>query len=32
MAGYPMRDLSLEMDSTIEEAKLKNEAITVRWK
>lgn len=32
MAGYPMRDLSQEMDSTIEQSQLKNEAVTIRWK
>jgi hypothetical protein len=32
MAGYPPRDLLSDIDQTIEEAKLRGEAITVRWK
>jgi hypothetical protein len=32
MAGYPPRDLIAEIDTSIEEARLKGEAITMRWK
>lgn len=32
MAGFPPRDLSTDMDSTIESCKLSGEAITMRWK
>lgn len=32
MAGYPPHDLLSDIDITIDDAKLKGEAITVRWK
>jgi hypothetical protein len=32
MVGYPPNDLLDSIDNTIEDAKLKGEAITVRWK
>ena len=32
MAGFPPRDLSTDMDNSIESCKLAGEAITMRWK